>query len=167
MTAQEISSQRGIPAAPFVNKIEDFVTSRENVEPVLKDFQQLIAQRHIMILLDKIPEMDKTLRMLHFLQKKNEKKESFDTYFELNDTLYFKIIIPSTDKAGVWLGYPVPEAIEFLMSRISSAKISLKKYEEDLEFIRENITILEVNIARIYNWDVAQRRIEKSSGIKK
>lgn len=57
--------------------------------------------------------------------------------------------------------YPIPEAIEFLLSKLASARESLKQYEEDLEFVRENITTLEVNIARIYNWDVMQRRNKK------
>ncbi|KAG4304263.1 hypothetical protein PORY_002238 [Pneumocystis oryctolagi] len=182
MSIQKMRLEKNVLAVPFVDKIENFVTSRENVEPVLKNFQQLIAkyrfietnfQQHVMVLLDRIPEMKKTLKVLRFLQEKSEKKESFNTYFELNNTLYLKAIIPTTDKAGVWLGanvmieYPIPEAIDFLVSRISNAEASLKEYEEDLEFIRDNITILEVNISRIYNWDIAQKRIEKSLGIEK
>ncbi|KAG5439729.1 hypothetical protein PCANB_000011 [Pneumocystis canis] len=172
MNDQE-SQQRNIPVAPFVDKIENFVTSREHVEPVLKQFQELMAkyqfmeinfQRHTEGLLEKIPEMDKTLQMLHFLQKKSEKKEHFETFFEFNNTLYVKASIPA---ANVMIEYPIPEAIEFLQSRISIAKASLKKYEEDLEFIRENITTLEVNIARIYNWDVAQKRKEEALDCRK
>lgn len=183
MNTKETSChQRGIPVAPFVDKIEDYVTSREQVEPTLKQFQKLIAkyqfmeinfQRHVAGLLEKIPEMDKTLQILRLLESRKENKDPFETYFELNDTLYAKALIPSTDKADIWLGanvmieYPISEAIEFLMSKMTSAKASLKQYEEDLEFIRENITTLEVNIARIYNWDVMQRRMEKSSNPEK
>ncbi|KTW27267.1 hypothetical protein T552_02250 [Pneumocystis carinii B80] len=169
-------NQKGIPTAPFVDKIEDYVTSQEQVEPTLRQFQKLIAkyrfmeisfQRHTAGLLEKIPEMDKTLQMLRFLESKKENKEPFETYFELDDTLYAKAVIPPTNKADIWLGanvmieYPIPEAIEFLLSKLASAKESLKQYEEDLEFVRENITTLEVNIARIYNWDVMQRRNKK------
>ncbi|CAJ0751835.1 14231_t:CDS:2, partial [Entrophospora sp. SA101] len=39
----------------------------------------------------------------------------------------------------------------------------LKYLLEDLEFLREQITTMEVNTARVYNWDVKKRRVEKSS----
>nr|CAH17866.1 prefoldin subnit (Prf), putative [Pneumocystis carinii] len=175
-------NQKGIPTAPFVDKIEDYVTSQEQVEPTLRQFQKLIAkyrfmeisfQRHTAGLLEKIPEMDKTLQMLRFLESKKENKEPFETYFELDDTLYAKAVIPPTNKADIWLGvkanvmieYPIPEAIEFLLSKLASAKESLKQYEEDLEFVRENITTLEVNIARIYNWVYLIYNIKKKANM--
>jgi hypothetical protein len=37
------SNPRGIPYAPFVDKVEDYVTSRADVEPTLRRFQEMIA----------------------------------------------------------------------------------------------------------------------------
>jgi len=34
---------RGIPYAPFVDKVEDYVTTRADVEPTLRSFQEMIA----------------------------------------------------------------------------------------------------------------------------
>lgn len=37
------TNPRGIPYAPFVDKVEDYVTSRDDVESTLKSFQELIS----------------------------------------------------------------------------------------------------------------------------
>lgn len=37
------TNPRGIPYAPFVDKVEDYVTTRTEVEPTLKSFQEMIS----------------------------------------------------------------------------------------------------------------------------
>jgi len=37
------SNPRGIPYAPFVDKVEDYVNARADVEPTLRSFQEMIA----------------------------------------------------------------------------------------------------------------------------
>jgi hypothetical protein len=56
------------------------------------------------------------------------------------------------------LSYKIPAAIELLRSKLEVANTSLNNAIEDLEFIREQMTVMEVNTARIYNWDVKRRR---------
>ena len=56
------------------------------------------------------------------------------------------------------LSYKIPEAIDLLRGKMQSATNSLETTIEDLEFLREQITIMEVNIARVSNWDVKRRR---------
>lgn len=56
------------------------------------------------------------------------------------------------------LEYTIEEAVKLLQERLDTAKQTLKTCEEDLEFLRENITTMEVNTARVYNWDVQKRR---------
>lgn len=65
------------------------------------------------------------------------------------------------------LEYTIEEAIELLKSRLAAAKETLMTAEEDLEFLRENITTMEVNTARVYNWDVQKRRELKEKEAKK
>ncbi len=60
------------------------------------------------------------------------------------------------------LEYSIEEAIDLLRSKLSAAKESLEICESDLELLRENITTMEVNTARVYNWDVQKRREEKA-----
>ena len=73
--------------------------------------------------------------------------ESLETTFELNDTLYAKAVIPPTDEVYLWLGanvmlaYPVAEAETLLESKLATAQQSLENCEEDLDFLREQITV--------------------------
>jgi hypothetical protein len=88
--------------------------------------------------------------------------------------------------ANVMLAYPLDEAEKMLSEKLTAAESSLAHCEEDLEFLREQITVrtgclcleigslwyrgliscqtLEVATARVYNWDVVQRRKEKAEG---
>lgn len=85
------------------------------------------------------------------------------------------------------LAYPLDEAETLLDGRLTNAKRNQENCEEDLEFLREQITVrllhalismafstteetlilllwqtMEVAIARVYNWDVVQKRKEKA-----
>ncbi|KAK5256715.1 peptide chain release factor 1, partial [Exophiala xenobiotica] len=74
------------------------------------------------------------------------------------------------DEVYLWLGanvmvaYPLAEADELLQGKLEKAKASLVAAEEDLEFLRVQITTLEVAIARVHNWDVGEKRKLKSQG---
>lgn len=56
------------------------------------------------------------------------------------------------------LSYKIPAAIALLKSKLEIAQSTLDNTIEDLEFLREQLTIMEVNTARVYNWDVKRRR---------
>ncbi|KIK01635.1 hypothetical protein K443DRAFT_132191 [Laccaria amethystina LaAM-08-1] len=143
-----------------------------------------LAQRRAS-LEEKIPDIKKTLDMVEYLQERREGKSKASedddladlddedesgstkplrTTFELNDTLFAEAEIEESDTVYLWLGanvmlsYKIPEAIALLKSKLSGAEISLNNTVEDLEFLREQLTIMEVNTARVYNWDVKRRR---------
>ncbi|KAI0165426.1 Prefoldin, subunit 3 [Hypoxylon sp. FL1284] len=171
------TNPRGIPYAPFVDKVEDYITSREDVQSTLRSFQEMISkyqfmelnlQRRISGLKDKMPDIQKTLETVKFLKTRTGESDPIETTFELNDTLYAKASIPPTDEVYLWLGanvmlaYPIDGAETLLVSKLSAAKQSYSNCEEDLDFLREQITTMEVAIARVYNWDVVQKRKEKA-----
>ncbi|KAJ4412705.1 peptide chain release factor 1 [Didymella pomorum] len=177
--AQEAETNpRGIPKAPFVDRVEDYVTDRSEVESTINSFKEMISkyqfmqantQRRAAGLKDKIPDIQKTLETVKFLKTRGEDADPIETTFELNDTLFAKAEVPPSDEVYLWLGanvmlaYPIPEAVELLSSKLSTAKASLATCEEDLDFLREQITTLEVAFARVYNWDVAQRRKDREA----
>jgi hypothetical protein len=37
------TNARGIPVAPFIDRVEDYVTARNQAEGVLKNFQEMIS----------------------------------------------------------------------------------------------------------------------------
>ncbi|EED20209.1 prefoldin subunit 3, putative [Talaromyces stipitatus ATCC 10500] len=185
----EGTNPRGIPYAPFVDNVNDYVSNRSEVESTLRSFQEMISkyqfmemntQRRSVGLKEKIPDIKKTLDMVRFLKlnqqnasdEDDEGAKEIETHFELNDTLYAraKISTKDTEEVYLWLGanvmlaYPIEEAETMLTEKLSAAELSLANCEEDLEFLREQITTLEVATARVYNWDVVQRRKEKAEG---
>ena len=56
------------------------------------------------------------------------------------------------------LSYPLAAAHSLLTGKLESARTSLGYLKEDLEWLRDQITVTEVNVARVYNWDVKRRR---------
>ena len=47
--------------------------------------------------------------------------------------------------------YPLQEAIDLLETKLSGAQKSLEETIEDLEWLREQVTVMEVNFARVHN----------------
>lgn len=43
MRSEAKTNPRGIPYAPFVDRVEDYVSSRDEVEGTLKSFQEMIS----------------------------------------------------------------------------------------------------------------------------
>ncbi|MCJ1244578.1 peptide chain release factor 1 [Trapelia coarctata] len=171
------TNPRGIPYAPFVDKVEDYVSSRAEVDGTMKSFQEMISkyqfmevntQRRMAGLKDKIPDIQKTLDTVRFLKTRTPDSDPIETTFELNDTLYAKANIAPTEEVYLWLGanvmlaYPIPEAETLLEGKLKAAKDNLGNCEKDLDFLREQFTTLEVATARVYNWDVTQKRKEKA-----
>jgi prefoldin subunit 5 len=120
----------------------------ELIHPARKyQFMQQNTQRRAAGLSDKIPDIQKTLETVRFLKSRKDDAEPLETTFELNDTLFAKAEVPPTDEVYLWLGanvmlsYPIPEAEELLSSKLSTAKHSLSTCEEDLDFLREQITV--------------------------
>ncbi|KAJ3062168.1 hypothetical protein HDU98_001944 [Podochytrium sp. JEL0797] len=140
-----------------------------NTEPMLDKYKTMeghLASRK-RGLESKIPEIKKTLDMVLFLASRSDSDESISTEFEINDTLWVNAKIESTKTVCLWLGanvmleYETGEARDLLTEKLGTAKISLSQVKEDLAFLKEQITTMEVNFSRVHNWDVKTRREQK------
>jgi len=136
------------------------------------------VEKRLLGLKAKIPEMRSSLDTVRFLRRKRSKTESSEdqgqdqdqetlsTTFSLSDTLYaHATLVPAEiPEVYLWLGanvmvsYPLGEAEELLEGKLGKAREGIAACEEDLEFLRVQITTLEVATARVYNWDVGERR---------
>eukprot|EP00978_Attheya_sp_CCMP212_P004440 scaffold9688_cov60-Attheya_sp.AAC.11 len=114
---------------------------------------------------EKIPEIEKSLALVTFLKQKKDNEENIVTRYNLADTIYSKAEVDC--KSGIvnlWLGanvmleYTHEEAIDLLSSKEAIAKREFEEVTEDLAFTRNQIITSEVNISRIYNWDVRMKR---------
>ncbi|MBW0576249.1 hypothetical protein O181_115964, partial [Austropuccinia psidii MF-1] len=97
-----------------------------------------------------------------------EQNQILETHFELADTVYTSAIVEPVDEVYLWLGantmlaYPLNEALELLKNKIQSAKLKLAEATEEEVFLRNQITTSQVNIARVFNWDVKRRKEQRS-----
>ncbi|PVV02494.1 hypothetical protein BB560_003052, partial [Smittium megazygosporum] len=152
--------------------VGEYISKNESAEATLKKFSEALSKYKFMEvnsiqrrkgLEEKLPEIENTLKMIKYIANRENTEEPIETRFELNDTLYANAKIEQPSKANVMLEYPIDEAQELLETKLNSAKLSLNNVTEDLDFLRDQITTMEVNIARTYNWDVKQRRLLKQS----
>lgn len=122
----------------------------------------------------KIPDIEKNLAIIEHIketkQSEDDEDKTIETNYELNDTLYTRATIDASNLESVylWLGaevmleYPLDDAVDLLNNRLKTNKTQLERVKEDLEFLKENITTMEVNTARLYNWDVERRKKQRA-----
>jgi prefoldin subunit 5 len=114
----------------------------------------------------KIPEIEKSLAIVKNLKRKQEENESLVARYSLADDVYGKAEIDTAaGVVGLWLGanvmleYIYDDAIALLSEKEENAKREFQEVTKDLSFTRNQIVTAEVNISRIYNWDVRRKRI--------
>ena len=67
-------------------------------------YMEANQQRRMLGLQSKIPDLQKTLETVRFLQTRRADAEPIETTFEVNDTLFAKAEIPATEEVFIWLG---------------------------------------------------------------
>ena len=91
------------------------------------------------------------------------------TDFEVAEGIYSRAKIEDAESVCLWLGanvmlqYPCEEATALLQTNLENAKASLEVLVADLQFLRDQVTTTQVTTARVYNWDVHQRRLRQAT----
>lgn len=117
----------------------------------------------------KIPDIEKCLDVVATLEAKKGTGEALITDFEVSEGIYSRAKIEDSDSVCLWLGanvmleYSLEEAKALLEKNLENAKASLEVLVADLQFLRDQVTITQVTVARVYNWDVHQRRIKQAT----
>ncbi|XP_030754048.1 prefoldin subunit 3-like [Sitophilus oryzae] len=166
-------SYAGIPEAEFVDDVDSYMKRPENnsaVDEVLKKLDAQHAKYKFMEynllskkkrLQNQVPELKRSLTMI---EKLENQKEEFETQFLLSDQAFAKAKVPPTDTVCLWLGanvmleYSLEDAKKLLTQNISAAEKNLGYVDHDLDFLRDQFTTTEVNMARVFNWDVKRRQ---------
>jgi prefoldin subunit 5 len=125
--------------------------------------------KHTEAVKSKIPDIEKALDVVEYLEKKKngETSESMKVDFMVSNNLWAKADVPVSDRVCIWLGaevmceYSLDEARALLIKNLENANTTLKNNEKDLDFIKDQITVCEVNMARIYNDSVRKQKVQK------
>ncbi|RZC79657.1 hypothetical protein C5167_042233 [Papaver somniferum] len=178
-SSSEVSERRGIPGASFVSDVQTYLTqSGLDVTSSLAFLQERLQQYKVVEmkllaqqrgLQAKIPDIEKCLDIVATLQAKKGTGEELIADFEVSEGIYSRARIEESDSVCLWLGanvmleYTSEEASALLQKNLDNAKASLEVLIADLQFLRDQVTITQVTIARVYNWDVHQRRSKQVS----
>lgn len=171
-----------LPASPsqFIEDVDAFMEGKEP-EATLNELQGLYQQykqieqglqQNRIRLGNKLPEIKRALDTVKMLCDKAGSGEELDMNFELTDAVYAKAKVKDAESVYLWLGanvmleYPLEEAKELLETNYQNCKNNLGTNRSDLAFVKDNVTITEVSIARVYNWDVRRRKEEAAKGKK-
>ena len=168
------SNSRKVPNMVFIDNVGEWIDKyrADQIMDVLSQynnkFKYMEAQvaRHHEGVKSKIPDLEKALEAISFLEKKKEQTLNLD--YMVSNNLWAKSEIKVGESVYLWLGadimceYSMSEAKEVLHSNLEKAKANIKVDDKDLDFIRDQITICEVNIARVYN-----ETVKRSSAAKK
>ncbi|KAJ6689827.1 hypothetical protein OIU85_006163 [Salix viminalis] len=175
------TERRGIPGAQFVEDVETYLNqSGLDVNSALSFLQERLQQYKLVEmkllaqqrdLQAKIPDIEKCLDVVATLQAKKGTGEPLIADFEVSEGMYSQARIEDAESVCLWLGanvmleYSCEEATDLLQKNLDNAKASLEVLVTDLLFLRDQVTITQVTIARVYNWDVHQKRRMREAAI--
>jgi len=167
VTNPGVTNPRKIHSALFIEKVEDFA-EKYPVEKILEALQEAYGKYKMMEttltrskenMKVKIPEIKKALDVIDFLEKKRD--ENLNVEFMVTDAVWAQAKVPQGNTGvRLWLGanimveYTFEEARTLLTKNLENATQNLSVFEEDLSFLKDQVTTVEVNIARVYNYNV-------------
>ena len=175
-----LSANRGIPKAPFIADIDAWMLKEENnsIEDVLNTLQEQLSKYKFMfahleqrqkMLQGKLPEIQKSIDAIELIVRQQSTDQDLLVEFEHADTLYVKACVPvGTTRVNLWLGanvmveYNTDEALTLLHEKQTNTEKTIVELDQDLLYLKEQITTMEVTIARVYNWNVKKTRLSRS-----
>ncbi|XP_043194868.1 prefoldin subunit 3-like [Amphibalanus amphitrite] len=175
-------SYAGIPEAQFLEDVDSFMKEQGpevTVEMILKrleeqhqkyKFMELNLMSRRKRLKSQIPDIEGSLKIVKQMQEQKGKEGVISSHFLLSDQVYAKAESTPSETVCLWLGanvmleYSLDDANKLLSDNLSNASKNLGQVEHDLDFLRDQFTTVEVNMARVYNWDVKKRQAAKAAG---
>lgn len=174
---EKSKNSSNIPAAVFVEDVDEFMkqSGNDSIAVVFQRVEEQYSKYQFMELnlrakksrlKDQIPDIKSSLDIVQHMQSTKNLSETFQTHFQLGSNVYMKASVPATDRVCLWLGanvmleYSLDDAEALLSKNHEAAIKSLAQVDEDLSFLREQLTTLEVTRARVYNWEVRRQQAQ-------
>lgn len=166
-----------IPEAVFMEDVQSFVKGR-TAEEVLNELRGAhqkykyieaeIVQRKKRLAF-KQPEIRKCLDAVLLLLAQHDAGEQTVLDFSLSDQVYARARLADVSSVNLWLGagvmleYSLEDAKALLERQLAGCKQQLEVVQWEHDYIKDQLTTTEVSMARVYNWDVQQRRAGAAS----
>merc|ERR1712232_506498 len=98
---------------------------------------------------------------------KAQEGETAEYPYQLSENIWSRAQVAPTNCVCLWLGanvmleYTLDEAVELLRTNEANAKETIRNLDEDMAFLRDQLTTTEVNIVRTHNYNVKLRQNSK------
>jgi prefoldin subunit 5 len=124
---------------------------------------------------NQLPDVKRSLEAVVMLCEKRDSGDETSTTvkYQLTEATFADAEVVAPESVYLWLGanvmleYPLDEAKELLETNAKACESGLEANTRDLAVLKDNITIMEVNMARLYNHDVRKKRTEEAGAGKK
>ena len=166
-------NSRGVPSMNFIDDIKVW-TDKYTSEKLLTYLNQYLNKYKYMeanivrsnqSTKSKIPDIEKCLETIDYMEKR-EQKDPLKVDYMVSHNLWAKAEVEKPESVFLWLGanimceYKMNEAKEMLKINLENAKNQIKTNEKDLDFMKDQMTVCEVNIARAYNEHIRRKNLE-------
>lgn len=163
---------RKAPRAQFIQSIPAYVEEKGSVSAAIMALQDMLEKYTFMLrnyqqqkerLQASVPELEANLAALEHYAGLAEGEEAL-TYYELAPGVYAQARLTPKANVALWLGsrvmveYTPDEAAALLQKNVADAKARIEDLDHNIQFLKEQVTISEVSISRVFNWDVQQRK---------
>jgi len=147
-----------------VNKLQELYSKYQYMQSSLTAQRTAIKQ--------KLPDITSALDCVNHLVDRKKEAQEGDTQeytYQMSENIWSKATVAPTDNVCLWLGanvmleYTLEEAVDLLRTNETNAKVTAGTLEEDMAFLRDQLTTTEVNIARTHNYSVKMRQKEKDA----
>ena len=122
-------------------------------------------QRQKVTLKSKMPEITNTLDLVLLLKEKQYDGEGMVASYPLSEIVHARAAVKCDGTVCLWLGanvmveYSYDAAIVMLERNYANAEAKLGETNDDIGHLKDQITTLEVNMARVFNFNVKAKRI--------
>jgi len=170
----ETTNPRGIPTILFINDVDSFLTEKDtSVEHTIGVFSEMLQKYKLMetsltrqaaSLKQKLPEIETTLDLVKMLKFKKDNEEELISNYPLSEVVHARAKVNCNGTVCLWLGanvmveYTYEEAMAMLEKNESDAIEKQGETAADLNHLKDQITTLEVNMARVFNYNVKVKR---------
>lgn len=162
--------------AEFIEDVDQYMQGQRlevklaELEAQLRSFKQheqaLMARRARTQ--ERLPEIKLALEAVLGLIAKQDSEQPLVLDFELTESIYAQASLQHVECVNLWLGanvmveYPLAEAKQLLQEQLQGCEASLEALAKELQSVKASVAISEVSMARVFNWDVEQRRKAKA-----
>ncbi|CEF67782.1 Prefoldin subunit 3 [Strongyloides ratti] len=180
LTLQERLARSGIPPAEIIEDVEEFLSKNKDIkaedahQKLQNDYRKYkILESEMKALKEKItenlPDYEQAKQVINFLKMKKANNETLKTSYKLTDEVYQHAEVEDLDSFVLYMGayvmveYPLDEGEEFINKNIAAINQRISEIDEELEYILNQITIVEVSTAHFINYMISSNKAKSTA----